>query len=292
MIPYLPVETIRQYVTELLGVYETRRGKPISFPIDAHDIATRVFGLEVIYDSKGILNQIGDGILGCTYPDGHRSPWGRDKIIAINLTSRGSFDPTSRSENHTIAHECAGHYMLHFLKGVMGEQYRGPRSCTSRKDPLEWQADFAGGELLMPYNEVQRILDGNTPPDVINLDVYGHTFKQHFGANPMQMETRLHVLGYRLLNGRYEWANHSAPVSGAARSLNTSIGAGRHPRGYRGAQRRAPQVDTKMLADAMKLFGAINQVNPFDWSALHDLFTPVGFSSGATERTPPKRRQN
>jgi hypothetical protein len=264
MSQFLSVETIRQHVTELHRQYERRRGKPLTFPLDANDVAERVFGLQVMYDTQGILNRIDDDILGCIYPDGHPSPWGKDKIIAVNLTPRRGFDPTTRNDNHTIAHECAGHYVLHFLKGIMGEQYRGQRSCTSKRDPIEWQADFAAGELLMPLERIAWLVDGKKPPDIINLEVYGSRFKDYFGANHMQMETRLSAVGYKLLNGRYDWANH------AAKKPKPQV---RSPR-----RQNVPTVDSKSMFDSKLFTDSAIFRDLFDWPALANMFGPSGAS--------------
>lgn len=78
---------IRKYALEVLQQYERKRGKKLTFPIDAADIFDRLFGLETIYDDRGILNQtIGGKIIGCIFPDGCPSPWGKDKLIVINVT--------------------------------------------------------------------------------------------------------------------------------------------------------------------------------------------------------------
>ncbi len=85
--PYLTKEVIRQYATELLKQYERVRGKPVTFPLDAADLFERLFGLATIYDDQGVLNKIELGLIGCLFPDGHISPWERDKVIAVNVTT-------------------------------------------------------------------------------------------------------------------------------------------------------------------------------------------------------------
>lgn len=217
MIPYLSPEEIRKYGMETLREYERIRGRRIEFPIDPLDIFERLFGLAVIYDDRGILNQMGEGIIGCMYPDGHPSPWGRDKVIVINITKPSSGgdhkcsinDPTTRNENFTTAHE-GFHYILHYLKGIMGEQYRRPIFCRSkdRYSPLEFQANAGSGELLMQLDKVIWLLDGKRPGEVILLDAYQERFKEFFGANQGMMERRLTYLGYKLLNAKYEWADY------------------------------------------------------------------------------------
>jgi hypothetical protein len=86
-IPFLTQELIRKNVHEVLNEDERVRRKPITFPIDATDVFQKLFDLETIYDMDGVINdQIGNGIIGCLFPDGHPSPWRRDKLIVVNVT--------------------------------------------------------------------------------------------------------------------------------------------------------------------------------------------------------------
>lgn len=162
------------------------------------------------------------------FPDGYPSPWGKDKVIAVNITkpnlartgsgrktgglfvSDGRNDPTRRNENFTIAHE-GMHYILHFLKGIMGAQYRRPIYCRSkeRNDPLEFQANADAGELLMPLDKVEWLLDGKKPPAIIDLDLYERQLREFFEASRGMIERRLTYLGYRVLNALYEWADYT-----------------------------------------------------------------------------------
>jgi hypothetical protein len=83
-IPFLPQELIRKNVYEVLKEYERIRKKPISFPLDAADVFQRLFDLATVFDTNDVINQqIGDGIIGCLFPDGHASPWGQDKLIVL-----------------------------------------------------------------------------------------------------------------------------------------------------------------------------------------------------------------
>ena len=168
--------------------------------------------LETVYDTDGKLNKLGDGIIGCLFPDGHWSPFGgKDKIIAVNLTPASNFNPTVFSDSHTIAHEGMGHYVLHFLKGVTGKAVDRPTYCRTggRKDPLEWQSDFAAGELIQPADKIAWILDGKQPGEIVNLELYEKNYREYFGANRMMMETRLKALDYKLLNAKYSWADYA-----------------------------------------------------------------------------------
>jgi len=227
MVPFLTKDVIRRYAAITLQDYERVRDKAVKFPIDPGDIFERLFGLTVIYDSRGVLNQVGKGIIGCMFPDGYPSPWRKDKVIAVNITkpnlartgsgrktgglfvSDGRDDPTRRNENFTIAHE-GMHYVLHFLKGIMGTQYRRPIYYRSRarNDPLEFQANAAAGELLMPLDKVEWLLDGKKAPAIIDLDLYEWQLREFFGASRGMIERRLTYLGYKILNALYDWADY------------------------------------------------------------------------------------
>lgn len=222
--PYLTRETIRRYATELFEQYKRARGRPVTFPLDAADLFKRLFELDTIYDDQGVLNGIEPGLIGCLFPDGHMSPWERDKIIAVNVTTTPPpehqteriiglsawYEITHRNQNFTAAHE-GMHYVLHFLKGIGGEQYRRPTYCrtAARKDPLEWQVDFGAGELVTPLDQIVYILDGTKPPTVINVEECWLRYRDYFDANRTMMETRLHVLGYKLINTFNGWADYA-----------------------------------------------------------------------------------
>ena len=121
-----------------------------------------------------------------------------------------TFNPETRNDAHTIPHE-GFHYVLHFLQGIMGAQYRKPIYCRTLDQAsfLEWQADFGAGELLMPHVEVTWVLDGRQPPEFIEVEQYWSGFHAHFNANRMQMEARLCTLGYRLMGAEYDWADYA-----------------------------------------------------------------------------------
>jgi hypothetical protein len=208
---FIPVGTIRKYAEEVLFEYERIVGR-LKFPLEVADIFDQLFQLETVYDDKGVLDRsYGPGVIGCLFPPGHRSPWGKDKLIVINASPEyGGF-----SQRHTIAHEGGGHYILHFLQGIGPEVAARPVFCRdvgnsgAKKHPLEWQADRFAGELVMPAERVQWLLDGKPAGEVINLELYAKNFQEHFGATRAQMEKRLVDLGYLLARPKYEWADYS-----------------------------------------------------------------------------------
>jgi hypothetical protein len=212
MTPFIRKKEIRQFATELRLEYERRSGRPLRYPLPLEDIFNDLFGLSVIYDDQGLLNETGSGIIGCLFPDGHPSPWGRDKIIAVNLTPTYNFNPKTFGQLHTIAHEGAGHYVFHFLRGVGGEKQDRPTYCRTgdRKNSLEWVADFAAAEFMQPADKVAWLLDGKQPGEVIDVNLYAWSYQQHFGVTRSGMEMRLKELGYKMFNTRNDWAGLTA----------------------------------------------------------------------------------
>jgi len=208
---YIPIATIRKYAEEVLFQYERMVGR-LDFPLDVADIFERLFDLQTVFDDKGVLDHTyGTGVIGCLFPPGHSSPWGRDKLIVINAAPGYQ----GFSHSHTIAHEGGGHYILHFLQGIGPEAAARPVFChdvgnkVAKKHPLEWQADRFAGELVMPIERVKWLLDGKGVGEMINLDFYAKNFQEHFGTSRAQMEKRLVDLGYLLTRPKYEWADYS-----------------------------------------------------------------------------------
>lgn len=219
MIPYFERDLIRKYAAEAREEYSRLIDRPISFPLNLEHMFDVLFGLQIVYDTEGILNDIEVGIIGCLFPEGHPSPFsGKDKLIVVNFTATPDFDPTHYSDQHTIAHEGMGHYILHFLKGIAGEKADRPAFCrTKKKDRLEWQADFAAGELTQPADQVAWLLDGKKSGEIINVDLYERAYRQYFCVTRSGMEARLKALGYEMVNTRNEWAG---PVGGLARRFH------------------------------------------------------------------------
>jgi hypothetical protein len=208
---FIPVATIRKYAEGVLSQYEHLVGG-LQYPLDMTDIFDRLFGLETVFDDQGVLDRtFGAGVIGCLFPPGHKSPWGKDKLIVVNATS----EYQGFSASHTIAHEGGGHFILHFLQGIGPQSESRPVFCRDvgqgsvKKDPLEWQADRFAGELVMPIERVQWLLDGKPPGELINMDTYAKNFQEYFGTSRAQMEKRLVDIGYLLMRPKYEWADYS-----------------------------------------------------------------------------------
>lgn len=214
-------ERVRHHAADLVRQYEKRRGKPVKHPLDPVDMFATLFDLDTIYDHEGRLNRIEPNIIGCIFPDGAPSPWGRDKLIVVNVTkatsratiggvtySLDTFDPTLYNDRFTVAHEGMGHYVMQFLQGIRENGANRPPSCRSEdRSSLEWNANFAAGELLMPLDKVTWLLDGLKPGQIIDLELYAKNFMGYFGASRGMMEARLKALGYLMLNAKYDWAD-------------------------------------------------------------------------------------
>jgi hypothetical protein len=208
---FIPVETIRKYAEGVLSQYQHLVGRA-EYPLDVTDIFERLFSLETVFDDRGVLDRsYGPGVIGCLFPPGHKSPWGKDKLIVVNATTEyQGFSPS-----HTIAHQGGGHFILHFLQGIGPQVESRPVFCrevgsaTVKKDPLEWQADRFAGELVMPIERVSWLLDGKKAGDLINMDLYAKNFQEYFGTSRAQMEKRLVDIGYLLMRPKYEWADYS-----------------------------------------------------------------------------------
>jgi hypothetical protein len=210
--PFIPAATIRKYAEGVLAQYEQQIVGRIEYPLDVADIFERLFGLETVFDDQGMLDHVyGPGVIGCLFPPGQKSPWGKDKLIVVNVAPEyQGFSPS-----HTIAHEGGGHFILHFLQGIGPQAESKPVFCrevgkaTVKKDPLEWQADRFAGELVMPVERVKWLLDGKMPGDLINMDLYAKNFQEYFGTTRAQMEKRLVDLNYLLMGPKYPWADYS-----------------------------------------------------------------------------------
>jgi hypothetical protein len=209
---FIPVSRIEAFASDSLRLYAERIGHDITFPLDAEGLVGDIFHLDVFYDDGRFMDSLGDGLLGCLYPDGMLCPsTGSDRVIVVNEASRFRWVTTA----FTILHEL-GHFLLHFPRDAVASvdaSYCRSRevqpSLKTRVPPREWQASRFASEVLMPKERVQWLLDGKPlhANEVINLDIYGTQFRQFFGVSQAAMEKRLHDLGYKCANGRYQYAN-------------------------------------------------------------------------------------
>ncbi|MFB3880983.1 MAG: ImmA/IrrE family metallo-endopeptidase [Armatimonadota bacterium] len=215
---FLSVDQIRSYAEETLRLYGERLGREPVFPLDAEDLARRVWGLDVYYDGEGYLDgKAGTAVLAVLFPDRFFCPLtGTDRVIVINDAPRFRRVTTGFSILHEV-----GHYHLQWTRGHWPpRQERSLIYCRSddvtgktrsRIPQIEWQANRYAGEVYMPAREIPRLLDGKQPEagEIIVMDIYKPILRQFFGASEAMVEKRLKDLGYKLLGARYPWAQAS-----------------------------------------------------------------------------------
>jgi hypothetical protein len=206
---YVPLPIIERYADDALRLFAGRCGGGVSFPLDAEQLVQGLFGLDVYYDNGSIMDAIDPQLLGCLYADGMVCPaTGTDRVIMVNDAPRFKGVTTA----FTILHE-AGHWLLHHPKDAVDAgrsaycRTEDVQPRWSRVPPREWQASRFAGEVLMPRERVRWLLDGREPGDIINLQIYGLTFRQYFGVSQAAMEKRLFDLGYKCAFGRHAYAN-------------------------------------------------------------------------------------
>jgi hypothetical protein len=154
-VKFMPEKHIERAASGLLFAYGQRFGAVAAPPVPAEEIIECHFGLSLGFDD--LRTRLKDaGVLGAT--------WIEDKKVLIDQ----SLDPTTNPRiegryRFTVAHE-AGHWVLHRhqLVEVRGAPlFDGTPApsviCrnTGKKPPIELQADYFAGYLLMPEEMVR-----------------------------------------------------------------------------------------------------------------------------------------
>ena len=207
---FIPLGMIEAYANDALRLFGERHGGEDLFPLNAELLVGELFGLEVFYDDGNFMDTIATNLLGCLFADGMPCPaTGGDRTIAVNDAPRFRSVTTA----FTILHEL-GHYLFHYPKDAIAPataSYCRSRdvqpAANTKVPPREWQASRFASELLMPKDKVRWLLDGRPTGDIVNLDIYGDTFRRFFGVSQAAMEKRLYDLGYKCAMGRYAYAN-------------------------------------------------------------------------------------
>jgi len=148
-VPWLSKDVITQIATDVLLGYEDKIGQIISPPIPVEDIIERYLELDLgyvdFYEKYGLEN-----VFGALYV--------KKRTIAI---SESLFhDKNEGRLIFTCAHE-VGHWCLHRHYVDVACRESGEegvvlcRSGRTGKLPVEWQADYFAGCLLMPEEMVQ-----------------------------------------------------------------------------------------------------------------------------------------
>jgi len=139
----------------LLAEYGRKYGDVVEPPVPVEEILEAHLALTLDFDDLGKRIGVPD-VLGAT--------WIQDKLVLVDQ----SLDPTENSPKEgryrfTLAHEL-GHWELHrhhFLAdagqpSLFGDKPKPSIVCrtSSRKEPMEWQADMFSGYLLMPKDMI------------------------------------------------------------------------------------------------------------------------------------------
>ncbi|MBL8028359.1 MAG: ImmA/IrrE family metallo-endopeptidase [Fibrobacteres bacterium] len=159
---YISCDVLDAVAAEDLNRYAELKGFRNNYPLDVKDFAYTVFGLDLLEVNMASMNfdgiENGSEILGGLYPEGH-SFMGHEKVIIVD-----SHINNAGRKRFTIAHE-AGHYSLHVMGVDAGSAVYNrttrPLLCradNSRKDPLEWQADYYASAILMPETAVKSVI--------------------------------------------------------------------------------------------------------------------------------------
>ena len=152
---FLPREKIERASQDLLHRYHEKFGPEGDLPVPVEEILESYLGLELEFGDLGKRLGVQD-VLGAT--------WVKERRVVVDQSLDPTEDPTKEGRyRFTIAHEL-GHWELHRHlfegmpgQGVLFQDDPEPSivcRSTSRKDPMEWQADTFAGYLLMPKEVV------------------------------------------------------------------------------------------------------------------------------------------
>jgi len=147
-VPWLSKDAINQLSTDLLLGYEDYTGKSLTPPIPVEDIIERYLKLNLqyvdFYQKHGLEN-----VFGALYV--------KNQTVAISESLLN--DNNEGRLIFTCAHE-AGHWCLHrkFVEVAGRSSEEGVVLCRTGKSaklPVEWQADYFAGCLLMPEEMIR-----------------------------------------------------------------------------------------------------------------------------------------
>lgn len=174
-VKYLKHREIENAALCLLAEYGRKYGEVVAPPIPVEEILESLLGLSLDFDD--LTKSLGlPDVLGAT--------WVQQRQVLIDQ----SLDPTENPLKEgryrfTVAHEL-GHWNLHrhyFLADtgqprLFDEKAEPSIVCrtSSRKDPMEWQADMFSGYLLMPEEMVLaawQARQGNLEPYVAEKEM-------------------------------------------------------------------------------------------------------------------------
>lgn len=153
-VPYIPDSELEAAANHVIAQYSAKHGLSDEAAIPVDTIIETLFGLTF---EMGDLRQEyhADDILGATYIE--------EKRVVIDESLDPYENPCKEGRFHfTVAHEI-GHWVLHrplieqaaSQESLFGKSDAPSIVCrSSKKDPMETQADFFASYLLMPADRV------------------------------------------------------------------------------------------------------------------------------------------
>ena len=157
-VQFLPKKKIESAAQNLLYRYHEKFGPEGDLPVPVEEILESYLGLDLEF--ADLHKQLGvNDVLGAT--------WVKERRVVVDQSLDPTEDPKKEGRyRFTLAHEL-GHWELHRHlfedipgQGVLFQDAPEPSivcRSTSRKDPMEWQADTFAGYLLMPKKVVLEI---------------------------------------------------------------------------------------------------------------------------------------
>lgn len=154
-VKFLKHDEIENAALCLLAAYGRKYGVVIEPPVPVEEILAAHLGLTLDFDN--LPERIGvPDVLGAT--------WIADKLVIVDQTLDPIENPRKEGRyRFTLSHEI-GHWELHrhgFLADAAQPTLFGQKPApsivcrsSSRKEPMEWQADMFAGYLLMPKEMV------------------------------------------------------------------------------------------------------------------------------------------
>jgi hypothetical protein len=199
-VPFLPKELVSAVASEVLSDYEAFIGKTVRPPVPVEDIVERSLGVRlgfIDFEEKYGM------------PDVYGALYVQKKLIAISTSLLDD-----RSEGRfcfTCAHE-AGHWVLH--RHLAGTAHRSAPEddavfCRAKdaKAPVEWQADYFAGCLLMPEKEIEKAFHQAFGTDCLEL----HNVRKTFPTTPFHFD--LCVENWRHIAGAVAQAGGFSNIS-------------------------------------------------------------------------------
>ena len=148
-VPWLTKDEISEKASDLIADYQATTGLPIEPPIPVENMVEQYFKLKLSFEDLDEIMGLPD-VLGATYVKARRVCINK-KLLERGLEGRLEF---------TCAHEI-GHWVLHRqyaeiqTRTESGGEVIVCRAKNTRA-PIEWQADYFAGCLLLPRADVVR----------------------------------------------------------------------------------------------------------------------------------------